>query len=233
MKCFFEEHTAVVIICIVVSLLLCIIGNIKGIDSSETSVVGSGLLKIVGDNLTDTIDTYQGQLIPNNNLIKNSSKVSLGGSDFPNNSKYDSKNKITVLNNERFGNYATIAPYYSGINGILEVGKNYTLSAEIRTKNLTKSGVLLELCFRDPHISMDEYYSKADYVVINIPPNSNGKWMQLHGTFKYTDTSHTWYVLDITSGGSNKIPATGFKGVEIEYRNIKLEEGSKATPYVE
>ena len=71
MKCFFEEHTSAVIICIVVSLLLCIVGNIKGINSSETSVEGSGLLKIVGGNLTNNIDTYQKQVIPNKNLISN------------------------------------------------------------------------------------------------------------------------------------------------------------------
>lgn len=69
MKRFFDEHTSVVIICIVISLLLCIVGNIKGVDEPGTSVNGSGLLKIVGDNLTDTIDTYQKQVVPNENLI--------------------------------------------------------------------------------------------------------------------------------------------------------------------
>lgn len=69
MKRFFEEHTSVVIICIVISILLCIIGSIRSISSSETSVEGSGLLKIVGDNLTDTIDTYQKQAVPNENLL--------------------------------------------------------------------------------------------------------------------------------------------------------------------
>lgn len=54
---FFEEHTAVIIICIVVSLLLCIIGCINNINE-DGAVAGKGLLKIAGDNLTDTIDTY-------------------------------------------------------------------------------------------------------------------------------------------------------------------------------
>ena len=58
MKRFFEEHAAVVILCIVVSLLLCIIGCINNIDNDVT-VSGKGLLKIVGDNLTDTIGAYQ------------------------------------------------------------------------------------------------------------------------------------------------------------------------------
>ena len=57
MKRFFEEHTAVVIICIVVSLLLCIIGGINNINDDGT-VTGEGLLKIVGDNLTDTIGAF-------------------------------------------------------------------------------------------------------------------------------------------------------------------------------
>lgn len=69
MKRFFEEHTSAVIICIVVSLLLCIVGSVKGINSSKTSVEGSGLLKNVVDNLTDTIDTYQKQAVPNENIM--------------------------------------------------------------------------------------------------------------------------------------------------------------------
>lgn len=77
MKRFFEEHTSAVIICIIVSLLLCIIGNIKGINSSETSVEGSGLLKIVGDNLTNNIDTYQKQVIPNKILFQITKALSL------------------------------------------------------------------------------------------------------------------------------------------------------------
>ena len=49
MKRFFEEHTAVIIICIVVSLLLCIIGCINNINE-DGAVAGKGLLKIAGDN---------------------------------------------------------------------------------------------------------------------------------------------------------------------------------------
>ena len=71
MKRFFEEHTSVAIICIVISLLLCIIGCINNVNNNGT-VTGKGLLKIVGDNLTDTMDTYQKQAVPNENLLKNS-----------------------------------------------------------------------------------------------------------------------------------------------------------------
>lgn len=69
MKRFFEEYTSFVIICIVVSLLLCIVGSIKGLSPSEASVEGNGLLKVVGDSLTDTIDTYQKQVVPNENIM--------------------------------------------------------------------------------------------------------------------------------------------------------------------
>lgn len=75
MKRFFEEHTSVAIICIVVSLLLYIIGCINNVNNDGT-VAGKGLLKIVGDNLTDTIDTYQKQIVPNDNLLaRTSSKI--------------------------------------------------------------------------------------------------------------------------------------------------------------
>lgn len=71
---FFEEHTAVIIICVVVSLLLCIIGCINNINE-DGAVAGNDLLKIAGDNLTDTIDTYQGKLIPNENLLDKNYKI--------------------------------------------------------------------------------------------------------------------------------------------------------------
>ena len=50
MKRFFEKHTTVVIICIVISLLLCIIGCIGNINEDGT-VAGKSLLKTVGDSL--------------------------------------------------------------------------------------------------------------------------------------------------------------------------------------
>lgn len=50
-----------IIILIVISLLLYIIGCVSIINEDNT-VVGNGLLKIAGNNLTDTIDTFQKQL---------------------------------------------------------------------------------------------------------------------------------------------------------------------------
>lgn len=90
MKHFFEEHTSVIIICIVVSLILCILGCVKGLNEDAGKINGSGLLKIVGDNLTDTIDAYQKQAIPSENLIDYSkiTGISYGAAEKPFNTCY-------------------------------------------------------------------------------------------------------------------------------------------------
>lgn len=69
MKKIIEEHMSAIIILIVISLLLYIIGCVNIINEDNT-VVGNGLLKIAGNNLTDTIDTFQKQIVPNKNLIQ-------------------------------------------------------------------------------------------------------------------------------------------------------------------
>lgn len=71
MRKLFEEQTSALIICIVVSLLLCITGSFKGIDETNNKILGTGLLKIAGDNLIDAMDTFQKQAIPTKICQKN------------------------------------------------------------------------------------------------------------------------------------------------------------------
>ena len=183
-------------------------------------------------DVIDETETNNHIVKTNENIIKYPSDIFLTGSDYPNNSKNENK-KITVLTNERFGQWWTTYPTDKILKTPLKKGETYTFSAEIKTKNLYKNGVLLELCLRTPSVPISEYYTKADYTAIRIPPNKNNKWLKLKGTFTYTDTQHEWIVFDITSGGANTTPATGFKDVEIEYRNFKLETGKNATEYID
>ena len=223
MKRFFEEHTVVVIICIVISLLLCIIGCINNINDDST-VTGKGLLKVVGDNLTDTIDTYQKQVVPNENLLKNSDKIRLRASDFP----YETsriKNKIIVLSDNKFNAYewASLKIPFSEV----KTDNVYTFSGEIKTQNLYTDGLRCEFDFRGG----DSWIDVASY---SIKPNINNKWQKFKCQVTVKSNNHGDSLLCITSGGIySSWSKNSFKDVEIEYRNFKLEKGTKATPYVE
>lgn len=201
MKRFFEEHTSAVIICIIVSFLLCIVGNIKGINSSEASVKGSGLLKIVGDNLTNTIDTYQKQVIPNKNLISN--------------------NKGPFIKNPRnagddYDNYQHLA-----FPAEIDNNKSYTFSANVEAiGNYNEFSVMFLKIFNDG--TDTALYNKQ---FIKIPNNHNNR---IKITLKNTDLSREFNAVAVYSG------IQGYtRGQGIKVWNVKLEEGTKTTPYEE
>jgi len=192
MKRFFEEHTSVVIIYIVVSLLLCIIGSIKGISSSETSVDGSGLLKIVGDNLTDTIDTYQKQVVPNENLL----------------SSYIIKPQGNQI--EYFGYDITDA-----VKKYADTSDKISISADVKG---SKKGTCLiyslgSYCInhnKEPSYDITTNYKRLK--LENVPIN---------------------YITGSSHGDHCILSFFSFynSGVKLSIRNIKVELGSKATPY--
>ena len=202
MKRFFEEHTSAVIICIVVSLLLCIVGNIKGINSSETSVEGSGLLKIVGGNLTNNIDTYQKQVIPNKNLISNRKGPFIKN---PRNTGDD------------YDNYQ-----YLTFPAEIDNNKSYTFSANVEAiGNYDELSVMFLKTFDDgtPDTAL---YNKQ---FIKIPNNNNNR---IKITLKNTDLSRDFNAIAVYSG------IQGYtRGQGIKVWNVKLEEGTKTTPYEE
>ena len=195
MKRFFEEHTSAVIICIVVSLLLCIVGNIKGINSSETSVEGSGLLKIIGGNLTNIIDTYQKQVVPNENIMT-------------------VKNIKTYFVHEEYRGYEIlefIKPY-EGTN------QKLSFSADVK---LSEPGELF-------------FYTLGKYYI-------NGCRRKV---YKINDTEWHRVKIEGTTVGYNPNESNGERcllsfyctygtGVTPTVKNIKIELGNKATPYIE
>ena len=131
MKHFFEEHTSVIIICIVVSLILCILGCVKGLNEDAGKINGSGLLKIVGDNLTDTIDAYQKQAIPSENLIDYSkiTGISYGAAEQPFNTCYCSisNNIIKVTGVDDWaGSFLRLGTFEPG---------TYTINYKMRNTN--------------------------------------------------------------------------------------------------
>lgn len=200
MKRFFEEHTSVVIICIVISLILCIIGCINNIDNNGT-ITGKGLLKVVGTNLTDTIDTYQKQIIPNKNLISNS--------------------KGSFIKNPRnagddYDNYQHLA-----FPAEIDNNKSYTFSANVEAiGNYDEFSVMFLKIFDDG--TDTALYNKQ---FIKIPNNHNSR---IKITLKNTDSSRDFNAIAVYSG------IQGYtRGQGIKVWNVKLEEGTKATPYEE
>ena len=198
MNRFFEEHTAVVIICIVISLILCIIGCINNIDNNGT-VTGKGLLKVVGDNLTDSIDTYQKQIIPNKNLISNSKGPFIKN---PRNAGDD------------YDNYQHLA-----FPAEIDNNKSYTFSANVEAiGNYNEFSVMFLKIFNDG--TDTALYNKQ---FIKIPNNHNNR---IKITLKNTDLSRNFNAIAVYSG------IQGYtRGQGIKVWNVKLEEGTKTTPY--
>lgn len=224
MKRLFEEHMPIIIIFIVISLILCVVGSIKNINN-DNSVNGTGLLKVISDDILDNIDTYQKQVVPNENLIIDPSSINLRGSDCPD-STTRTPGKIVVNTDTHFNAYMWSFKLKIPLSQIKE-GDSYTFSCDIKTKNLNKSGLKCQFDFRG---GSNNYFS---YATCYIQPNKNNQWQHLHDTFVIKSSSHTGYLICLTSGGLGFGWTENYKNVEIEYRNFKLEKGVKATPYVE
>lgn len=225
MKRFFEEHTSVVIICIVVSLLLCIIGCINNIDNDE-SVTGKGLLKIVGDNLTDTIDTYQKQIIPNENLFKNS--LSFQDDWILNEISKDYSKGLT-----RYKNHDCLAIHSNNYNEIFFLRQNitdkilpntrYTVSGYVALSNIKKGTEDFKAMF------YVDWYKNNNFLGMqhkDFPISDSSQWEHIKFSFK---TPSQINESDFVQAG---VYLKDFLGT-VYLRNIKLEEGPKATPYVE
>lgn len=215
MKRFFEEHTAVVIVCIVVSLLLCIIGCIGDINENGT-VVGKGLLKIAGNNLTDTIDTYQKHVIPNENLLDKNLKYkhsyfsskNITGKFWGENVLEETEMHKILKPNTQY----TISYNYEIIDLSDRKFPDYNIRIGLvlwESDNSNKNRYLFVTNFKSKNIK--KYYSKTFITPPKIPDN----YLLLAYANRYDDDSGI-YDLDT-----------------VRITNIKLEEGSKVTPYVE
>lgn len=197
MKRFFEEHTSVVIICIVISLLLCIIGCINNINDDGT-VTGKGLLKIVGDNLTDTIDTYQKQVMSNENFLTDTFN------------EISSTQYCCTFKNVK--NEYTLIP-----------GKTYTLSFEGSLGNSGATDWYANILFYDKN----DVYTYPVFFSQDSFKKKNGRW--------YATAICPNYYLESKSVkvGIYGYPFVINRPAPINVKKIKLEEGSKVTPYAE
>ena len=229
MRKLFEEYTPIIIIFIVISLILCIIGSIKNINN-DNFVNGTGLLKVISDDILDNIDTYQKQLIPNKNILENSSfknDTELNSwLRIRHNQYYDietsfyKEHTCAHLHSKQFN--TTMAAQQEILSKI-KPNSTYTISGYVATENIIEGDSSSDLLFySDAH---DENGTFFGNVYKYFPLNSNS-WKYISYTF--TTPSKVSNAKDY----SIYVFCRNFKG-DVYFRNIKLEEGRKATPFVE
>lgn len=161
------------------------------------------------------------QIDRSKNLLKTSNKIVLSGSDYPSSTSREN-GKITVLNNEVFNAYTWVQGNLAiSIQDLVKKpGEQFTFSCKIKTKNLTKSGLILSIDTRT------DTHQNKNITSIPIKENLNDIWQELFGTFKITYTDSTRVLICISSAG-----ATGFNGVVLEYKDFKLEYGFNPHPH--
>lgn len=243
MKRFFEEHTSVAIICIVISLLLCIVGVIKnfGVDGS---LQGTGLSSILGNTLLDQVNSFQNQLITTKSgpiiqcTKEFNNKIAINSVDFPDGQDsiditiigknlIDNSSKIMGEENKHnleFGQFTDIAPIINkyGVYG------NYTLSFDLKSKDTSKTTYMRVYC---------QNGSSSRYQIGRIDDNSldfNGidfnaseKWERYSFKIKIRQgTIRDTYAILAFYGiyGTGNIPVV---------KNVQLEYGDKVHSYEE
>ena len=212
MKKFFNEYGGVTIIVIVIAVLLLIVGSVKSLDENSGKVEGSGIAKAVGNNLSDTMDTFQKQLVPNENLAilekSNLSDEYYNGMQI-HDSKYEEKNDGINVD--------------LGGGSIKKVKPNtyYTLSFYARGFGSTYIG-----SYFFPDVIESGYSSQGDTTTIadgRMYPKLTTEWKKI---------TLTWKTKANVNGTAHFIAARRNKaGPRIQIAGVKLEEGKKATPF--
>lgn len=169
----------------------------------------SAKAKALADAAQNELDNLQ---IGGRNLLLDSLNYWFSISDFPSDSKRE-KNKYTVLTNNGANCYKTWLPITSAQTQYK--GITFTVSLDVKVSNAIGSNSFW-FNFREPRIS-------GNSVTLN---NTNGAWIRISST------------ISIPADYSNNSPTglCGFQsnnglGTVIEYRNIKLEIGNKATDW--
>lgn len=162
------------------------------------------------------------------NLLVNNEDLLLSGSDYVNTSKRE-KGKVTVLTSGLFNAYTfvhskvTNNSYLSKpVKELSVVDKYLTFSADIKTTNLTVDGVRFKFDVREAVSGQSR-----DEAIINITPNRNGEWVRYSATLKVTSIDRGKSLINLYSSSAS----LDLTGCIIEYRNVMIEEGNKASAY--
>lgn len=246
MKRFFEEHTSAIIICIVISLLLCIVGGIKnfGVDGS---LQGTGLSSILGNTLLDQVNSFQNQLITtkSGSIIQCTkefnNKIAINSVDFPN--SQDSIDITITRKNLTDGSSKTVdgdnahdglGPefiYYTDIAPTINkygISSNYTLSFDLKSKDTSKTNYMHVYCQNGSSSKYQIGRIDDNQPVYNgIDFNVSEEWERYSFKIKIRQgtVSDTYAILAFYGNyGTGNIPVV---------KNVQLEYGNKIHSYEE
>ncbi|WP_077706590.1 phage tail spike protein [Virgibacillus dokdonensis] len=160
------------------------------------------------------------------NLLKNSQKIFLSGSDRRENVRQSFKDGITTIeiigNDTRYWNaYTFIEDHITDENFYKSIGEEFTLSMDVKAE-FTNSHALMSFDTRSP--------GKQRHSPATTVPETNGKWVRIKTTMKIPDRevqSKSLLIIKALEYGDN-VDQTGSV---IHVRNIKLEKGNKATDW--
>ena len=190
--------------------------EIKATTDSITNRVSSTETKVT--NVTNSLNNLQ---IGGRNLLKTSNNIYLLSSDYGDTTTREN-GKITVVKSGKFnahtwvqGNLSTPLRDLTNIKG-----KKFTMSVDIKTTNLNTDNVKVAFDFRGGSSTMTiaNYYLK---------PSNNGLWHRVSATFETAGTNYPQCLFNISQSDTS----LNCTGLVIEYKNWKLEEGSKATDW--
>lgn len=155
------------------------------------------------------------------NLLKNSNNIYFTGSDFPSNITREN-GKTTVKGSGKFNSYCWVDGRFSTpITELVNpIGRTFTMSVDVKTTNLQQTDVAISLDFR-----------VGSTLVINrayLDKNKNGVWYRISASITVNRSDYTSCLFSLHNTGSSDNT-----GLIVEYRNWKLEIGTKATDYNE
>ena len=216
MKQFFNEYGGVAIIVIVIAVLLLIVGSIKSLDENSGKVEGSGIAGIVGNNLSDTINSFQEQLIYNDNIGIMSS-YNLTNETYKDMPVFDTDCNVLADGMNLDMGHGKIKE--------IKADSYYTLSFYARCIDAESASLRSYLY---PH-AVSSGYSNQGQTTSFVDG-----WIDRKVTQKWTRITITYKTRKNISGERFFIAARRLEHekARIQIAGVKIEEGQKATRYV-
>lgn len=233
MKHFFEEHTSSIIICIMISLLLCTIGNIKSINN-DNIVSGNGFMTIIGNNILKTLNTNHKHVVPNKNLLGKDATFSS-----ENNYTWFNKKESIFSSEEVSGRmWATQVLNKKEVHKVFKPNTTYTLSydyelTDICARDLPDYDIKIGFILWDQDQEIDAITGSGKTINLYIR-NFKDKNIKKHFSRTFKTPSilpENYYFLSYSNRYADE---NGNYDLDTaKFTNIKLEEGSEETRYID
>ncbi len=194
-------------------------------NTSEISLLKDKIaLKVEQTDITNAINNIQ---VGGRNLIKNSLSIQLSGTDTSTNTTHqviDSNNghyKIIINNNNRWNRYQWLNNNIDR-SFTSNLGEKYTISMDVKVNKLPSNDLRFSFNVRGNGLSPFGVHNN----IVNQISKQN-IWIRVYSTVILpTDNADRTSVLALLSSNTG-----GQQGLEVEYKNLKLEKGSKGTDW--